>query len=202
MNIAAETKNKTLEPLIALAILLWATAGYLLGYFNSFENSPPFLFGSCIIVIQVLLLGLYFFNEPFRQFSNSIPLSTIALLHVWRILAGWVFLANADKLPVAFVNNAAYGDLLAGILAVSVFIFKRTKIAYYVFNVIGLVDFVVAVGTGLTLSAFNLHSMEHLWQLPLILIPFFGVPISGLTHVISLVRLFKAKNKKWSDSID
>jgi heme/copper-type cytochrome/quinol oxidase subunit 4 len=197
-----ELMQEISERLVALVILIWGIAAFLLGYNHSFDNTSSVFFGLCIVAIQTTLLLLYFLNKSVKNFFNGINLSTIAILHSWRIFAGWIFISYADQLPKVFVNNAAYGDIIAGFLGIAVFIFGRTKLAYYVFNVVGLIDFILAVGTGITLSLMQLPGTELLTKLPLIIIPFFGVPISGLTHVVSLVRLSKMQNVKLLERVN
>lgn len=191
-----------MEAVVASAVLIWGIATFIFGYNHTFDNSSSLIFGTCILSIQVTLILLYYLSKPVNRFFNGVNLSTIALLHSWRIFAGWIFISYADHLPIAFVNNAAYGDIIAGLLGISVFIFGRTKLAYYVFNVVGLFDFILAVGTGLILSLTHTPGAQLLTALPLIIIPFFGVPISGLTHIVSLTRLAKMKNVKLTERVD
>lgn len=162
---------------------------------------PLPLFGFTVLAIMIFLILLYFRSTTFRSLSDSIPLKFIALFHSWRIFAGWLFFAYSDRLPETFVTNAAYGDIIAGFLGLSVFIFGHKKWAYLIFHVIGALDFLLAVGTGLTLTILGEGKMSSIAQLPLILIPLFGVPLSGFTHFISLVRISKAKDKRMGDVI-
>ena len=54
-----------------------------------------------------------------------------------------------------------------------------------VFHLFGFADFVVAVGTGLTLFLLNDSRMAGIQTLPMALIPFYGVGISGASHIIA-----------------
>jgi hypothetical protein len=64
-----------------------------------------------------------------------------------------------------------------------------------IFNVLGLIDLVVAVGLGTTISPgptqlFRLTpSTELLTQFPLVLVPTFLVPLAIMVHVVSLWQL-------------
>ena len=78
----------------------------------------------------------------------------------------------------------------------------NNSIVYFIFNIIGLLDFIIAVGTGLTLTILGETKMASIAELPLIMIPLFGVPLSGFTHFISLNRLLKAKNKSSNEIIE
>jgi len=193
-------KNNT-ESVVATLIVVWGVGAYFLGYTKVFTKIPQQAFG---IIVASLLIGLiifYFSNRKFRTFSDSIPLKTIALLHVWRIFAGWAFILYSDVLPQAFVTNAAYGVIVSGFLGLSVFIFRHTRLSYYVFNIIGSFDFIMAVGTGLYFAINGSREMEPIVLLPLIIIPLFGVPISGFTHFISLRRLIKMKGIKLTEPV-
>jgi hypothetical protein len=200
MNAKAISGNR-LEAKIALLILLWGLACFFSGYYKLFTIIPRTVFGIIIVVIQISLVILYISNKRVKEFCNSIPLKSITLFHVWRIFAGWVFLSFSGILSPTFINNAAYGDIIAGFLALSVFVFGHTKFNYYLFNVIGLLDFFIAVGTGIALTITRDPLMGPLIDLPLIMIPLFGVPLSGITHFISLSQLLKMKNIKLTDRI-
>lgn len=155
-----------------------------------------------VIIIQSSLVVAYLINKGFKEYCNSIPLKAIALFHVWRIFAGWVFLSFSGVLSQTFINNAAYGDIISGFLGLTVFLFGHTKLNYYIFNILGLLDFIIAVGTGITLTITGDPQMNPIVQLPLIMIPLFGVPLSGITHFISLFRLSKIKTQKITDIIE
>lgn len=194
-------KNR-IEAKVAFFILFWGLASFLLGYFKVFTFIPRPIFGFVVVVIQSSLVLAYLINKNFKEYCNSIPLKSIALFHVWRIFAGWIFLSYSGVLSQTFIDNAAYGDIISGFLGLTVFLFGHTKLNYYIFNILGLLDFVIAVGTGITLSIIGDPKMDSIVLLPLIMIPLFGVPLSGITHFISLTRLLKIKTKKITDIIE
>jgi hypothetical protein len=194
-------KNRTTEAVITISVIIWGLLSFYAGQSHFFGQFPRPVFGFTIVGIMVTLIVMYGWWKPFKEFANGIPLSAIALFHAWRIFAGWMFLANTGSLSQTFINNAAYGDILAGFLGLSVFIFGHTKRNYLIFNVLGMLDFIIAVGTGLALTISGDAQMEKIIQLPLIMIPLFGVPLSGITHIISLTRLFKASEIKNNEII-
>ena len=53
----------------------------------------------------------------------------------------------------------------------------------------GFVDFVIAVGTGLTFTLLLDPRMELIATLPFALIPLFGVGISGASHIVAFDML-------------
>lgn len=53
------------------------------------------------------------------------------------------------------------------------------------FHLFGFADFVVAIGTGPTLFLQNDPLMAGIQTLPMALIPFFGVGVSGASHLMA-----------------
>ncbi|MFZ5971367.1 MAG: hypothetical protein ACOYXA_07220 [Bacteroidota bacterium] len=194
-------KNNS-EKRITLVVVFWGLTSFLLGYYGFFNLIPNPLFGAIVVLILSSLILHYQLNDNFKQFCNKIPLKAIALFHVWRIFAGWIFLSYSGVLSETFINNAAYGDIISGFFGLSVFLFGHSKLNYYIFNIVGLLDFIVAVGTGITLTILGNEGMTPIIQLPLIMIPLFGVPLSGFTHFISISRLLQMKNNKLTDIIE
>lgn len=190
------------EKRVTLIVVFWGLASFLLGYYGFFHLIPRPVFGVVVVLILSSLIFYYQLNDKFKQFCNNIPLKAIALFHAWRIFAGWIFLSYSEVLSETFINNAAYGDIISGFFGLGVFVFGHSKLNYYLFNIVGLLDFMVAVGTGITLTLLGDEGMAPIIQLPLIMIPLFGVPLSGFTHFISLSRLLKMKNYKLTDIIE
>jgi len=57
---------------------------------------------------------------------------------------------------------------------------------YIVFHIVGLLDFILALGTGITLTLARAPLIENLTTYPIILIPLVGVPVSGALHVMAI----------------
>ena len=191
--------NKTAS-YFSIIIIIWGFLVFYLGYNETFLNYNLLIFGFTVVIIMALIVIVYWSSKSFQKFSNSIPLKTIALLHSWRIFAGWAFLSSTEILPDVFVRNAGVGDLIAGFLGLSVF--GSTKRNHLIFNVIGLADFLLAVGTGITLTFLGSQEMSGIMKLPLIIIPLLGVPLSGYSHVVALKRLLGEKSIKMNQFID
>jgi hypothetical protein len=58
-----------------------------------------------------------------------------------------------------------------------------------------MTDFIIAVGTGLTFSLLQISMMNTIATYPVALIPLFGVPISGVSHIMALDLLARRKAK-------
>ena len=115
----------------------------------------------------------------------------LTLPHAFRHI-GMVFLVPgvvAQPLPPDFAIPAAYGDLLAGVLAVVALIVLRTGwagavVLVWVFNIVGTVDLLNALrhrGVAADLGA--------AW-----FIPTFLVPLLLVTHVLIFVRLLRRES--------
>jgi hypothetical protein len=156
------------------------------------------LFG---VVVFLVLTGLilYYFSEPsFRHYIRTKwSLKHLMVFHVWRIAAGALFLyyGNQGLLPDTFVDRAAYGDILAGSLVPVVILLGEKRWTYWAFNIIGFGDFLLAVGTGLWLTLSGNMEMAPIATLPLLLIPWFGVPISGVSHIMAFDRLWNGRKE-------
>lgn len=70
-------------------------------------------------------------------------------------------------------------------LALGVTLLPENRTRYLVFEIFGFADFVAAVGTGLTMFLLHDPRMASIQTLPLALIPFYGVGISGASHIMA-----------------
>lgn len=137
----------------------------------------------------------YYFNGSFRSYIVFIGLKYLTLFNIWRIPAGLVFLyyGSHNLLPEQFVHNAAYGDLAVGVLVPIVLMLPGGIGKYLAFHIFGLLDFVVAVGTGLTLTLLQVPLMENIRTFPIVLIPLYGVCITGALHMMTLDILLRRR---------
>lgn len=194
--------TRTTEAKVVWVIIAWALVSFYAGLTGLFTQMPHPIFGVVVIAIQTALIVAYFVNVNFQQFSSGFSFKTIALFHAWRIFAGWIFLAHSNQLPEMFINNAAYGDIVSGFLGLSVFVFGLTKLNHYIFNLVGLADFFLAVDAGLYLTFSGEPKMESIIHLPLIMIPMFGVPLSGYTHFLAFMKLSSLKSTRLLEAIN
>jgi len=112
----------------------------------------------------------------------------LVIPHAFRHI-GMVFLVPgvvAQPLPAAFANPAAYGDLLAGVLALLVLITLRigwtgALALVWLFNIVGTVDLLNALRQPNVVPGFGAA-----WY-----IPTFLVPALLVTHFMIFARLLK-----------
>jgi hypothetical protein len=77
----------------------------------------------------------------------------------------------------------------AGLFVVPLVLLSNYRWKYWAFHLFGITDFVIAVGTGLTFSLLQISMMDTISTYPIALIQLFGVPISGVSHIIALALL-------------
>jgi len=157
-------------------------------------RAVPSLAVAPIIASSIIVPVIIYASSPrVREYFAAIGLRRITAFHIWRIPAALLFFwyGAHDLLPEAFVRNAGWGDLAAGTLALAVTVLPPSRRRYWAFHILGFADFVVAVGTGLTLVLGHDPRMAGIQTLPMALIPFYGVGISGATHLIAFHLLRK-----------
>lgn len=120
-------------------------------------------------------------------------------LNVWRLL-GVLFLALmfAGQVPALWAIPAGTGDILIG--ATAFWVAARLdepggRRRAVVFNLLGLLDLVVAIGLGITTSpgsAQVFHTTptpDVLTRFPMALVPGYLVPLAFMVHLVSLWQL-------------
>jgi len=160
---------------------------------------PPILFA----VLLPIAIGLWLMirSKSMAKIVDATPLSWLIGVQTYRVI-GVLFLIvwGAGQLPWQFAFPAGIGDMLVGILAVPVALAASRGStgsikAAYVWNVFGILDFVVALGTGFLTSPtpFQLMAFDHpnllALRFPMVLIPAFMVPLSSIMHGICIWKL-------------
>jgi hypothetical protein len=124
------------------------------------------------------------------------------MVQAWRVVgAAFFFLYAFQVLPGIWAFPAAFGDIAMGVTApvfamalVSGKSFSRW--AFVGWNLLGILDFVVAAVLGLALAgplgiSTGEISIEPLTVLPLSLFPTFIVPFFTLVHLSALIQVAK-----------
>ncbi len=174
-----------------LAAAVWLSAVVWAGYAGLTTAVPPLARGPVVLagILGPFLLCL--FHPAFRAVVTGVPDAAVVAAHSWRALAGFAFLDAGDRglLPGAFVRDAGYGDILVALLVPVVLLLPESRMKYVVFHLFGLADFLLAVGTGLVFTLADHPLIGNLFAFPLVVIPWFGVGLSGASHLAALHRL-------------
>ena len=172
---------------IFLALSLWFIVlgvASMSGWLGSISPySPPLLAGLTILIPSVV----YFILPSVRAWFAAVGLRRLTAIHVFRIAAVPLFFwyGSHNLLPQSFVAAAGWGDLAAGLIALTVVLFWRKQAGYWSAHVLGMVDFITAFATAILLTLPNPGAMHAITGLPMALIPFFGVGVLGTIHVIA-----------------
>jgi len=144
------------------------------------------------VLLSFLVYGLvakWYVTPRLAPLPLETALQPLLVLHALRHM-GMVFLVSTvvgPSLPASFAVPAAYGDLLAGLLALAAIVAlrARSRIALpltWMFNVIGLLDLVNAFYQGLA-NDVQLGAAYF--------IPTFVVPALVITHVMMFRMLVR-----------
>jgi hypothetical protein len=185
-------------PFTLWAAIVWSAA--ISGVFrpgaSPFPLLPVAIFLPVIIGTPILL-----WSRRLGQVLDAMPASWLVALQTYRLF-GSVFLVGWARglIPGIFALPASIGDMLTGLLAVSVALAlssgredgRRAALAW---NVFGLTDFAIAVSIALMIAPGPFlvivpnvpNTTSGIY--PTVLIPAFSVPSSILLHVLSLRQL-------------
>ena len=195
-------QHSSVTLVVAVVLGMWLALVFLLGASGAFVRPPgtlplPILVGAMAPVIA-FLVGLWRLRE-FRDFVLAIDPRLALGIQAWRFAGlGFLALYTHRVLPGLFAWPAGLGDIAIGISApwLILALIGRPRFAagktFVVWNVLGIFDLIVAVGTGALSSALALGSSEvttaPMAQLPLVLVPAYFVPLFIMLHLAALLQ--------------
>jgi hypothetical protein len=180
------------------------------GLFRTGPTDPPLALLASIVGPPAAFLAAYALSTAFRAYVLALDLRLLTALQAWRVAGGVFVVLHAEGLlPGLFAYPAGYGDLLVGSLAPFALMsllrgdpdWRRRVL---LLNILGLVDFAGAVGTGLLASEGPLGLLQGsistapLGRLPLALIPSFFVPAWTIIHFAALLQLRRSETMRTS----
>jgi hypothetical protein len=202
-NVASElnVNQSSVRSVVGAALALWLGLVFLLGtqgaFVGSVDSPPlPIFFGFAIPL--VVFFAAYFESGAFRAFVLGADLRLAAAMQAWR-WAGFGFLSLYAQgvLPGLFAFPAGLGDMAIGVSApwIVLGLIRHRSFAasrrYVTWNIMGIIDLVVAVSMGTLCSGF-LHGLtgkvttSPMSQFPLVLIPAYFVPLFIMLHFTAL----------------
>ena len=135
----------------------------------------------------------------------SIPMPVMVALNIVRVFAVlFLLLAAEGRLTGPFPHSAAWGDIITGVVAVTVLWLLKDGSARYTtaiaaWNLFGTADLVLAIAFGVTsaegspLQLFPGPGSEAMQYVPWSFVPTVLVPIWLILHAIIAVQLRRAK---------
>jgi hypothetical protein len=201
-----EKEHSSLRPVVFTVMALWLGLVIYFGAQGAFvagADSPPLGLFLGLAIPLAVFFAAYFGWSEFRAFVLGADLRFIAATQGWR-WAGLGFLSLYAKgiLPWLFAFPAGLGDMAIGITApwIVLGLIRHPQFAasrrYVTWNILGIVDLVVAVSMGV-LSSGLFHGITRLngnittgamTQLPLLLIPAYLVPFFLMLHATALFQ--------------
>jgi hypothetical protein len=187
MDREIEIRKRHGTRVLLTVLAIWGLAVAIAAQTGVYSAIYPLLLAPIIALGIVVPVIVYAMSKGFRAYIEAIGLRALTAFHIWRIAAALLFFwyGAHNLLPEVFVQNAGWGDLIAGLLALGVTLLPESRNRYLVFHIFGFADFVLAVGTGLTLFLVNDPRMAGIQTLPMVLIPLYGVGISGASHIMA-----------------
>lgn len=161
---------------------------------------PGALFG---IVLPVIAISLFIIVNPAaRGLIAGANVPCLVALHVTRVAGGLFILLHLEgRLSNPFAMIAGWGDVLAASLAIpAALVAWRARPGWEIWvigwSVIGFLDFMSAVGLGVTSQSgsplqvfFEAPGTAILGELPWRFIPSYFVPLYIILHIALFVRL-------------
>lgn len=187
---------------VGVLLLLWLGLVFTLGALDVLApapGKPPLPIFVAFAVPLVAYAAAYRASASFRAFVLDLGPVLTTSIQAWRF-GGFAFIAlfTYGVLPGAFAWPAGLGDIAIGATApaFALAIARDPRIAasrgFVVWNLLGILDLVVAVGTGTSIAWFGLGaspaSMGAMPRLPLVLIPAFLVPMFVMLHITALLQ--------------
>ena len=136
-----------------------------------------------------------------KTVMEAIPLPWLVGVQLYRVLGfNFLLLSSLGRLPGEFALPAGWGDVMVGLAApgVGYLLYKGYRwscLAALGWNVVGILDLVVAVAMGFLSSPgpFQALALANpnmlITAFPLVLVPLYAVPLSILLHLAALRRL-------------
>jgi hypothetical protein len=188
---------------VTILLAAWFVVVVSLGSVGAFvaaPGKPPIAFGIAVAAPLVLFFAWMRLSQAFHDFVLSIDLRLITGIQAWR-WAGFGFLSlyAHNLLPAVFALPAGLGDMAIGFTApwILMSLVRRpafaTSAAFVRWNVLGILDLVVALTIGTVSAALATGapgevSTGSMATLPLLLIPAFLVPVFLMLHTAALLQ--------------
>jgi len=171
-----------------------------IGGFVARPGTPPVSLAVGVVAPLLLFFSWMRLSRSFREFVLSLDLRLIAGIQAWR-WAGLDFLSlyAHNVLPAVFAFPAGLGDMAVGVTAPWIMLALvrqpgfATSSAFIRWNVLGILDLIVAISIGTLDAIFSTGatgeiSTAPMATLPLLLIPVFLVPLFLMLHAAALLQ--------------
>ena len=185
-------KNKT----VVLLLGSWLVLAFMISLSGVFYAVPAPVVGVTNWgLVGLSLIAIWRF-PPLRAWIDTVDLRALVLYHTVRFVGiAFLILYAQGKLPYAFAVPGGWGDIVIAVLAIGVAMTsipikdRRRWWRVMIWNVLGLIDILMVIGTGLRIGLSDMSQMVALTAFPLSMLPLFIVPLIITTHVVIFLRL-------------
>lgn len=199
-------QHLTTRLVISAAVLGWFAVAWTLGSADVFvitaDEFPRIQFA--IVTPIVLSLILMLASARGRAVTAATPQTWLVAMQTYRLLGGMFLILWAQgKMPGEFAIPAGTGDVIIGLTApfVAWLNYKgspRAEAVTRAWNVLGIMDLVVALTTGFLTSPSPIQLLAFdrpnllITTYPIVMVPIFLVPLSIILHGLSLWKIRRA----------
>ncbi len=204
-NAASELNHNhsSIRSIVSVALALWLGLVFLLGIQGAFvgsAGSPPLPIFFGVAIPLAAFFTAYSGWSAFRTFVLGADLRFVTAVQAWRWAGlGFLSLYAYGVLPGLFAFPAGLGDMAIGVSAPWILLGLIrdpsfvTKRRYVTWNIMGIMDLIVAVSMGTICSGFlpgitGSVTTSSMAKLPLVLIPAFLVPLFIMLHFTALFQ--------------
>jgi len=203
-NASPPVPSRAVATTIASLIAMWFVAALVMscsGRFQTAPDQPPLAFGLTLSIPLVLAIVSYAAVPGVRLVARSLDLNLVTALHLGRIVGSdFILLWLQHRLPALFALPAGLGDITIALTTLPLIWAMRrqtpgVRTRFVIWNVLGIVDLVVALGMGvlnaqgpLGVLAGSGPTTVLMSAYPRALIPTFFVPFYILLHLAALTR--------------
>jgi hypothetical protein len=193
----------TMKALVAVALVVWLAVVILLGAQGAFVSpigTPPIPIAIGVAAPLIVFFVAFWLSRAFRQIVTNADIRLVAAIQAWRWAGfGFISLYAYGVLPGRFAWPAGLGDMAIGFTApwIVLALVRRPSFVvsrlFVVWNVLGILDLVVAVSNAALIqsratgAALEL-TVAPMAQLPLLLIPAYLVPLFVMLHATALIQ--------------
>ncbi|HEX9667040.1 MAG TPA: hypothetical protein VGA95_10870 [Thermodesulfobacteriota bacterium] len=186
---------------IILFTFMWFLLALIIGASGLLASIPPPFPQAVLVSIVVLLLIFFGKSGFFREWSLTVDMRILLLIHLTRFVGIYfLILYSRGELPYDFAVPGGWGDIIVAATAFLVLLFSPTSgflgfVIYFIWNLFGFIDILLVVMTAGRLAIADPQSMIAITKLPLNLLLTFLVPIIIYSHIVIIIRLWRSKNK-------
>jgi hypothetical protein len=197
---ASAQSRYTTAGVLSAVLIGWLGVAQYLGEAATTGTTLPIVLSGLLIPPTVAAIGLWRSDNVARLVS-AIPLHWLVAAQVYRVAGGVVLVLWADgRMPWQFALPAGIGDVATASTAVAVAaLLARNAVGAhrvaYAWCLFGIADIVVAAIMGAMTSPAAAHLLALktpnllIESYPLVMHPFYGVPLGLMLHGLVLWRL-------------